>query len=65
MEYYIRVESEGENQTKIEIHGNGGKLIDMVASAIVSDINFGMIILGAISKVTEDREKLFKDINLN
>jgi hypothetical protein len=65
MEYYIRIESEGENQTKVEIHGNGGKLMEMVASAIVNDINFGMIILGAISKVAEDRDKLFKDINLN
>lgn len=65
MEYYIRIESHGENQTKVEIHGNGAKLVDMVASAIANDMNFGMIVLAAISMIAEDKENLMKDINLN
>lgn len=65
MDSYIRIESHGDDQTKVEIHGNGGKLIDMVASAIVNDMNFGMVIFAAISKITEDRENLIKGVNLN
>ena len=65
MEHYIRIEAHGDNHTKVEIHGNGGQLIDMVASAIVNDMNFGMIILAAMQKLAEEKNNPINNINLN
>lgn len=63
MNNYIRIESVGDDQTKVEIHGNGGELIEMLANAIVNDMNLGMIVLVAMEKIAN--EKNIHDINLN
>lgn len=65
MEKYIRIEGYGENHTKVEINGNGGDLINMVASAIVNDMNFGMIVLAAMQKLAEEKDNPINNINLN
>lgn len=65
MANYIRIETHDENHTKVEINGNGGDLINMVASAIVNDMNFGMIVLAAMHKLAEEKDGIIKDINLN
>ena len=65
MANYIRIETHDENHTKVEINGNGGQLIDMVASAIVNDLNFGMIILAAMQKLAEEKNNPINNINLN
>lgn len=63
MKNYIRIESVGDDQTKVEIHGNGGELIDMLANAIVNDMNLGMLVLVAMEKIAN--EKNIHNINLN
>jgi hypothetical protein len=60
---YIRIESVGNDQTKVEIHGNGGKLIEILAAAIVNDMNFAMIVLAAMDKIANEKD--FHNINLN
>lgn len=60
---YIRIESVGDDQTKVEIHGNGGELINMLANAIINDMNFAMIILAAMDKIANEKD--FHNINLN
>jgi phage tail sheath gpL-like len=63
MNNYIRIESVGDDQTKVEIHGNGGQLIEMLANAIVNDMNLGMLVLSAMDKIAN--EKNIHNINLN
>lgn len=60
---YIRIESVGNDQTKVEIHGNGGKLIEILAAALVNDMNFAMIVLAAMDKIANEKD--FHNINLN
>lgn len=63
MNNYIRIESHGDNQTKVEIHGNGGNLIDMLANAMANDMNLGVIVLAAIEKIANQKD--IHNINLN
>lgn len=63
MNNYVRIESVGDDQTKVEIHGNGGELIDMLAAALVNDMNFAMIVLSAMDKVANANNP--HNINLN
>jgi len=63
MKNYIRIEAVENDQTKVEIHGNGGELIEMLANAILNDMNLAMIVLVAMEKIANEKD--IHNINLN
>lgn len=61
---YIKIESHGD-QTKVEINGTAGHLVEMLASAILNDMNFSMLVLTAMAAIAEGKKDPIDKINLN
>lgn len=61
---YINLHSDGD-RTKCEINGRTDELIDMIANAIITDENFGLLVLTAIAAIAEQKNNPLKNINLN
>lgn len=61
---YIKIESHGE-QTKVEINGTAGHLVEMLTSAILNDMNFSMLILTAMKNIADGKDTFINKINLN
>lgn len=61
---YIKIESHGK-QTKVEISGTAGHLVEMLTSAILNDMNFSMLILTAMTKIANESKNPIDNINLN
>lgn len=60
----ITIKEHDDNRIEVGINGNAEALINMLASAIVNDPNFGALILTALVAVAEQKNK-FPDINPN
>lgn len=61
---YIKIESHGD-QTKVEISGTAGHLVEMLASAILNDMNFSMLVLKAMTDIANGKDNPIDKINLN
>lgn len=61
---YINLDSDG-NKVKCEISGRSEQLIDMIATAIMEDENFGILVLTAIAAIAKKESNPLKNINLN
>jgi len=60
----INLESDGDKM-KCEINGRSEELIDMIATAIIQDENFGILVLTAIAAIASKKTNPLKNINLN
>ena len=61
---YIKIESHGD-QTRVEINGTAGKLVEMLTSAILNDMNFSILILTAMTRIAQEQKDPMDQINLN
>lgn len=61
---YIKIESHGD-QTRVEINGTAGHLVEMLASAILNDMNFSILVLNAMAHIAEGKDNSINKINLN
>ena len=61
---HIKIEENENHKIKIEINGDAGRLASMLASAILNDEQFCVLILTALAVIAEEKTK-FPNINLN
>jgi hypothetical protein len=61
---YIKIET-NETQTKVEINGQAGNLVSMLANAILNDPQFGMLVITAIAAIAEEKSNPLNNLNMN
>ena len=61
---YIRIEKHEDEKIKIEMNGEASHLASMLASSILNDEQFCILILTALAVIAEEKTK-FPNINLN
>lgn len=61
---YIRIEST-EQGTSVEINGQAKRLIEILASAILNDPQFGMLVITAIAAIAEEKSNPLNNLNMN
>jgi hypothetical protein len=61
---HIIIQEQEDRKVKIEIEGEQKVLAAIVASAIMNDQHFCILVLSALAAITEEQTK-FPDINLN
>lgn len=59
----INIKEIDNNRIKLDINGEPSEIINMLASAIIQNPKFGLLIMGAITVVAEHSK--FPDINPN
>lgn len=61
---YIKIEEHENKKIKIEINGESADLASMLASSILNDEQFCVLVLTALAVIAEEKTK-FPNINLN
>lgn len=60
----ILITEQEDKSIRVKIEGNSHRLIDMLASAILNDPNFGMLVISTLATIADNQNK-FPDINPN
>lgn len=62
---HIIIQEQENRKVKIDIEGEQKVLAAILASAIMKDQNFCILVLSAIAAITEEQQIKLPDINLN
>lgn len=61
---YIKIE-EQEKGINVQINGEAGKLVEIIASSIINDPNLGVLILAALAAIADHQSNPLNNINPN
>ena len=60
----ILISEQEDKSIRVKIEGNTQHLIDMLASAILNDPNFGILVITTLAAIADKKDR-FPDINPN
>jgi hypothetical protein len=61
---HIILREHEDRSIEVHLHGKAEELASVLASAMINDPHFGILVLSAMAIITEEKVK-FPDINLN